>query len=103
MLAPVSVSDCPSVTSRSSIETDEGIKLSFGIGLPSTRPTPCFKKNSCDYKGTSLWNFVQKLDLDLETFAAQVDLVNALTPSLRFVVDLWYNLFLHVQQLKEFD
>jgi len=40
----VSVSVCLSVTSRSSIETDERIELVLAWELPSTHHTPCCKK-----------------------------------------------------------
>jgi len=55
----------PSVTSRSSIETDERIGLVFGMGASFDLSYTVLYGNSCTFKnkGTSLWNFAPNFGL----------------------------------------
>jgi len=94
---------CLSVESRSSTEMAERIELVFGIKLPSKRPTLCYKEIRVPPK-IRILTFLRNFVLDrivnrtcrrsnLLTTLTTVDR-NALTPLLRFPVDLLYNFFL---------
>jgi len=103
---------CPYV--RTPVETSGRIELIFDIGASINLSYTVLQGNSSISKrfGTSLWNFVpnsglgkfrrgQSIALSTKLVVVVVDAVyyksvncNPLTPSLRFVVDLLYSLFL---------
>ena len=105
---------CPYV--RTPVETSGRIELIFDIGASINLSYTVLQGNSGISKrfGTSLWNFVpnsglgkfrrgQSIALSTKLVVVVVDAVyyksinrNPPTPSLRFVVDLLYNLFLQL-------
>jgi len=105
---------CPYV--RTPVETSGRIELIFDIGASINLSYTVLQGNSGISKrfGTSLWNFVpnsglgkfrrgQSIALSTKLVVVVVDAVyyksvncNPPTPSLRFVVDLLYSLFLQL-------